>query len=135
VSEALAAMTDEDAVKALAALAQPSRLQVFRLLVVAGRQGMTPGAIAEALSVPPATLSFHLKELANAGLASQQREGRYLIYRAAYERMNELLAYLTDHCCQGAECMAAQAVVCEDRTGRGKGERISIDTRFIRSGN
>lgn len=135
MSEALAAMTDDDAVRALAALAQASRLQVFRLLVVAGRQGMTPGAIAEALSVPPATLSFHLKELANAGLASQQREGRYLIYRAAYERMNALLAYLTDHCCQGAACMAPQAVACEARTGQGEGERIAIDTRLIRSGN
>lgn len=112
MSEALAAMTDEDAVKALAALAQPSRLQVFRLLVVAGRQGMTPGAIAEALAVSPATLSFHLKELANAGLASQQREGRYLIYRAAYGRMNALLGYLTDHCCQGDACLAPQPVSC-----------------------
>ena len=135
MSEALVAMTDEDAVKALAALAQPSRLQVFRLLVVAGRQGMTPGAIAEALSVPSATLSFHLKELANAGLASQQREGRYLIYRAAYERMNALLGYLTDHCCQGAACLAPQVVACDVRARQGMSENIFTDTRSIRSGN
>lgn len=100
-------MEEKDVVRALAALAQAARLQVFRTLVVAGPEGLTPGAIAEALEVPASTLSFHLKELANAGLVTQEREGRYLIYRAAFERMNALLAYLTENCCQGQACLPA----------------------------
>lgn len=106
-------MKHQDAVKALGALAQSSRLQVFRSLVVAGPEGLTPGAIAESLEVPAATLSFHLKELAHAGLVTQQRSGRHLIYRAAFERMNDLLAYLTAHCCQGTPCLDAAAVACD----------------------
>ena len=98
-------MEEQDVVKALAALAQPSRLRVFRTLVVAGPLGLTPGALAEELGVAATTLSFHLKELANAGLVSQQRDGRNLIYRAAYAQMNDVLAYLTAHCCQGAACL------------------------------
>jgi DNA-binding transcriptional ArsR family regulator len=94
-------MEEQAVVQALAALAQPLRLRVFRALVVAGPQGMTPGTMSEALEVPAATLSFHLKELAHAQLVSQQREGRFLIYRAAYDRMNALLAYLTENCCAG----------------------------------
>ena len=97
-------MEAEEVIQALAALAQPLRLQVFRALVVAGPQGLTPGAMSDGTGVPPNTLSFHLKELANAGLVSQQRDGRYLIYRAAFERMNGLLAYLTENCCQGQGC-------------------------------
>lgn len=100
-------MEEKEAVRSLAALAQPARLQAFRILVVAGPQGLTPGAIAEALDVPASTLSFHLKELANAGLVTQEREGRHLIYRAAFERMNALLAYLTDNCCRGEACLPA----------------------------
>ncbi len=92
-------------VRALAALAQPLRLQVFRALVVAGPQGLTPGAMSTGTGVPPNTLSFHLKELAHAGLVSQQRDGRYLIYRADFERMNGVLAYLTENCCQGKGCL------------------------------
>jgi DNA-binding transcriptional ArsR family regulator len=91
-------------VQALAALAQPLRLRVFRALVVAGPQGMTPGAMSEGTGVAPNTLSFHLKELAHAGLVTQQRDGRYLIYRADFERMNGVLAYLTENCCQGKGC-------------------------------
>jgi DNA-binding transcriptional ArsR family regulator len=83
------------------------RLQIFRALVVAGPEGLTPGTMAEALGSPPATISFHLKELLHAGLASQQRDGRFLIYRAEYARMNALLGYLTAHCCQGAACLPA----------------------------
>ena len=105
-------MEEQDIVRALAALAQPSRLQVFRALVVAGQSGMTPGAIAEQLAVPAATLSFHLKELANAGLVTQQRDGRFLIYRAAFAQMNSLLAYLTENCCQGQVCLDEAAVKC-----------------------
>ncbi len=105
-------MEESIAVKSLAALAQSSRLRVFRVLVVAGRQGLTPGAIAEELGVGATTLSFHLKELMHAGLVSQERDGRHLIYRASFERMNELLAYLTAHCCQGESCAVAAEPAC-----------------------
>ena len=106
-------MEEQDVVKSLAALAQESRLRVFRTLVVAGPLGLTPGALAEELGLAATTLSFHLKELMHAGLVSQQRDGRNLIYRAAYDRMNALLAYLTAHCCQGEDCLVTtQPVAC-----------------------
>lgn len=105
-------MEETEVVKALAALAHPARLQVFRALVVVGQQGLTPGTIAEALAMPAATLSFHLKELMHAGLVTQERAGRNLLYRAAYERMNGVLGYLTAHCCQGAECLDATTTSC-----------------------
>ena len=94
----------QQAVQALAALAQPVRLQVFRALVVTGRQGMTPSTMAEGLGVSSSALSFHLKELMHAGLITQERASRHLIYRAAFDQMNALLAYLTDNCCQGKAC-------------------------------
>jgi ArsR family transcriptional regulator len=97
-------MKEQAAVKALAALAQPVRLRVFRALVVAGPQGLTPGDLAVQLAVAATTLSFHLKELMHADLVSQERDGRHLIYRAAFEHMNGLLGYLTEHCCQGQAC-------------------------------
>ena len=97
------------AVKALAALAQAQRLRAFRALVVAGPDGLTPGAIAEQLGVGASALSFHLKELANAGLVASEPRGRNLIYRARFERMNGLLAYLTEHCCQGEACEVTEA--------------------------
>ncbi|MBI3348498.1 MAG: helix-turn-helix transcriptional regulator [Burkholderiales bacterium] len=100
-------MEETDIVKSLAALAQPLRLQVFRALVVVGDTGLTPGAIQEALGVAPATLSFHLKELVNAGLVTQERASRNLIYRAHYAHMNALLGYLTENCCQGSSCATA----------------------------
>jgi DNA-binding transcriptional ArsR family regulator len=102
-------VNETDALKALAGLAQASRLRIFRVLVVAGPQGLTPGAIAEELGVGATTLSFHLKELMHAGLVTQEREGRYLIYRAAFDRMNSLLDYLTAHCCRGVACAPAAA--------------------------
>lgn len=102
-------MEEHDVVQALAALAQPARLRAFRALVVAGPEGLTPGRLAEALGVAAPTLSFHLKELTHAGLASVVRDGRHLIYRARYERMNELLGYLTAHCCEGQPCEATAA--------------------------
>jgi DNA-binding transcriptional ArsR family regulator len=105
-------MEEQDIVRSLAALAQPSRLRAFRVLVVAGRQGLTPGAIAEELGVAATTLSFHLKELVHAGLVSHERDGRFLIYRAAFDRMNGVLAYLTAHCCQGESCGAAAPAAC-----------------------
>jgi DNA-binding transcriptional ArsR family regulator len=105
-------MEEKNVIKALAALAQPTRLRVFRWLVVTGRKGATPGDIATALGLPAATLSFHLKELLNAGLLDQERRGRHLIYRADYARMNDLLRYLTDNCCQGQPCLDVPALGC-----------------------
>ena len=99
-------MEEQDVIRALAALAQPVRLQVFRALVVRGRSGLTPGAMAEGLGIPANTLSFHLKELAHAGLVTQERASRNIIYRAAFDRMNGVLGYLTENCCQGASCAA-----------------------------
>ena len=100
------------AVKALAALAAPARLRAFRALVVAGPDGLTPGAMAEQLDVAPSALSFHLKELTHAALVSSEARGRNLIYRADFDRMNGLLAYLTEHCCQGEACLPASAAGC-----------------------
>ncbi|MES2786440.1 MAG: metalloregulator ArsR/SmtB family transcription factor [Pseudomonadota bacterium] len=108
-------MEESKAVESLAALAQTLRLRIFRLLVVAGPQGQTPGSLGEALEVPGATLSFHLKELQRAGLVSQERDGRNLIYRASFGHMNDLLGYLTKHCCQGAPCEPEPAV-CKPRS-------------------
>lgn len=90
-------------------MAQPLRLQVFRALVVAGQEGLTPGTMAEALAVPQNTLSFHLKELTNAGLVTQERASRHIIYRAAFDRMNALLGYMTENCCQGAACAVGKS--------------------------
>ena len=105
-------MNEKAAVAALAALAQDMRLRVFRALIGAGPQGLTPGALSATLGVPASTLSFHLKELMHAGLVSQQRDGRNLIYRPSIEQMNALLEYLTAHCCQGAACEATTAPGC-----------------------
>jgi ArsR family transcriptional regulator, arsenate/arsenite/antimonite-responsive transcriptional repressor len=97
-------MDETLAVKSLAALAQDTRLRIFRALVVQGPQGLTPGQLSESLGVAGTALSFHLKELSHAGLVSQERTGRYLIYRAEFGAMNDLLQFLTAHCCQGAPC-------------------------------
>ena len=99
-------MNEVDVVRSLAALAQANRLRVFRTLVVAGPEGLTPTAMGEALGVAPATLSFHLRELTHAALVTQERQGRNLVYRAAFDRMNGVMTYLTDHCCQGRGCEA-----------------------------
>jgi DNA-binding transcriptional ArsR family regulator len=103
-------MEEQNVVRALSALAQASRLQAFRALVVAGPDGLTPGAMAEQLALPAATLSFHLKELMHAGLVSQQRDGRFLIYRADFGCMNAVLAYLGENCCQGQDCLDPKTV-------------------------
>ncbi|MEB0113723.1 metalloregulator ArsR/SmtB family transcription factor [Variovorax sp. RTB1] len=105
-------MNSEAVVRSLAALAQPVRLQVFRCLVVAGPGGLTPGALVEAIGVPATGLSFHLKELTHAGLVSQERQGRNLIYRAAFDQMSALLGYLTDNCCKGEPCLPSSTAVC-----------------------
>jgi len=106
-------MQEDDVIRALAALAHPLRLRVFRALVVVGSQGLTPGVMADALDASATSLSFHLKELAHAGLVTQEREGRNLIYRAAYDRMDGVLSFLTDNCCAGAECaVGASPAAC-----------------------
>ena len=97
-------MNETLAVKALAALAQAQRLQVFRALVVVGQAGLTPSSMSEGLGCSASSLSFHLKELLNANLVSCEPRGRNLIYRANFEHMTGLLGYLTEHCCQGEAC-------------------------------
>ncbi len=92
------------AIDALSALAQEHRLAAFRLLVQVGEQGMAAGAIADALGVPNSSLSFHLAQLNRAGLISQERRHRSLIYRANYREMNALVSYLMENCCAGADC-------------------------------
>jgi ArsR family transcriptional regulator, arsenate/arsenite/antimonite-responsive transcriptional repressor len=96
------------AVRSLAALAQETRLSIFRLLVEAGPQGVAVGQLGERLTVPGATLSFHLKELANAGLTSSRQEGRFIYHSADYEHMAALMSFLTQNCCQGMpkECLS-----------------------------
>ncbi len=100
-------MNADMAVNALAALAQEHRLAIFRLLVQAGAEGMAAGAIADGLGVPNSSLSFHLAHLTRAGLISQERQSRSLIYRADYPAMNALLGYLMENCCGGANCAPA----------------------------
>ena len=107
-------MNEPDVVKALAALAQETRLKLFRLLVVAGKAGLTPSSLSETLDVPTTALSFHLKELHFAGLVTSERDGRYVIYRAELARMNALLAFLTAECCQGEECAELEVPACLD---------------------
>lgn len=95
---------DELVSRALGALSQVHRLKAFRALVVAGKAGLTPGVLSEPLGISPASMSFHLKELLYAGFVSQTRDGRNLIYRASFDRMSELLGYLTSNCCEGQLC-------------------------------
>jgi DNA-binding transcriptional ArsR family regulator len=97
-------MENKSAVTALAALAQDSRLAMFRLLVQAGPAGLAAGKIGEALGIAPSSLSFHLKELAYANLVTSRQESRYVIYAANFQTMNELTAFLTENCCGGVPC-------------------------------
>src|SRR5712691_11012597 len=99
-------METKQTVQALSALAQESRLAIFRLLVQAGPDGLAAGAIGEKLDLPPATLSFHLAGLTRAGLAQSRNESRFVIYSADYAAMNALVGYLTENCCQGGTCEA-----------------------------
>jgi DNA-binding transcriptional ArsR family regulator len=116
-------METAEALAALAALAQASRLTVFRLLVQHAPDGLSAGVIAEKLGIAPATLSFHLKELHRAGLVAQRQEGRFLWYSANVEAMNALIGYLTANCCAlgscaPAECATAPVVVPVPKLGR-----------------
>ena len=111
-------MKKPDAVAALAALAQDSRLDVFRLLVEAGPQGLPAGGVAGALKLAPNTLTFHFDRLRDAGLVTVRREGRSMIYAARYDTMNALLAYLTENCCQGTQEACAPTAICEPARGK-----------------
>lgn len=97
-------MDTKSAVRSLAALAQDSRLEVFRLLVQAGPEGLPAGEIAERLGLPPSTLSFHVKTLAHAGLVDSRHQGRFIHYSADFEAMNGLVAFLGENCCGGRSC-------------------------------
>jgi ArsR family transcriptional regulator len=111
-------MEKTDAVTALAALAQDNRLDVFRLLVQAGPDGMPAGAVADALDLAPNTLTFHFDRLRMAGLVTVRREGRSMIYAARFETMNDLLGFLTENCCGGVPC--TPAVACKPARKRSK---------------
>ena len=106
-------MKEDQAISALNALAHTQRLRVFRALVVAGPGGLTPSTLADQLDVARNTLSFHLKELAHAGLVSIEQQGRNLIYRAEYDHMNGLIGYLTEHCYQGGVCEVSESTRCD----------------------
>jgi ArsR family transcriptional regulator, arsenate/arsenite/antimonite-responsive transcriptional repressor len=116
-------MKNADAVSALAALAQENRLDVFRLLVQAGPEGMPAGGVAAALELAPNTLTFHFDRLRDAGLVTVRREGRSMIYAARFEVMNELLGFLTENCCQGSseQCAPAEEKPTLTRPPRSKG--------------
>lgn len=121
-------METKTAVRALAALAQGTRLEVFRLLVEAGHRGRAAGEIAQALGVAPATLSFHLKELANAGLADARQDGRHVIYGANFQTMTALLSYLTENCCaRDASCCAPDTTTTHGPT-HGRARRSTRGT-------
>jgi ArsR family transcriptional regulator, arsenate/arsenite/antimonite-responsive transcriptional repressor len=106
-------MEQIDAVAALSALAQDNRLDVYRLLVQAGPEGMPAGGVADALKLAPNTLTFHLDRLRQAGLVTVRRDGRSMIYAARYDTMNTLISYLTENCCRGAPEQCAPAVACK----------------------
>jgi ArsR family transcriptional regulator len=111
-------MKKPDVIAALAALAQDNRLDVFRLLVEAGPEGMPAGAVATALDLASNTLTFHFDRLRTAGLVTVRREGRSMIYAAQFETMNALIGYLTDNCCGGVPC--APAAACKPARKRAK---------------
>ncbi len=117
-------MDKSTAIAALAALAQDNRLDVFRLLVRAGPEGLPAGRVAEALDLAPNTLTFHFDRLRAAGLVSVRPEGRSMIYAAHYETMNDLLAFLTENCCQGAFATRAPMKTKISKSVR-KRERVS----------
>ena len=115
-------MEKRDTVAALSALAQDNRLDVYRLLVQAGPEGLPAGSVASALKLAPNTLTFHFDRLRAAGLVSVRREGRLMIYAARYETMNALIAYLTENCCGGAPEECVPATAC--KPARGKRTRV-----------
>jgi DNA-binding transcriptional ArsR family regulator len=110
-------MEMNQAVLALSALAQGTRLAIFRLLVQSGPEGIAAGKIGEALDLPPATLSFHLAGLTRAGIADSRQDGRFVIYSANFPNMNRLVGYLTENCCGGASCAP---VACQPEASKGE---------------
>ena len=121
-------METNDAVRSLGALAQGTRLSIFRLLVQAGPAGLAAGSIGEKLELPPATLSFHLAGLTNAGLAASRQDGRYVIYSANFQGINQLVDFLTENCCGGKSCAPVSS-----RTENQKGKRHEAPARTRRS--
>ena len=119
-------METTEAVATLSALAQGSRLTIFRLLVQAGAEGMAAGSIGEKLELPPATLSFHLAGLTRAGLARSRQDGRYIIYTADFDAMNALVGFLTENCCGGASCAPA---ACAPETAKGEPHETAARAR------
>ena len=105
--------TTQSIVSALAALAQESRLAIFRTLVQAGPAGLSAGKIGEATSIAPSSISFHMKELSHANMVTARNEGRFVIYTANFETMNQLLAFLTENCCGGNPCGPVCEPACE----------------------
>ena len=118
-------MENKDAIEALAALAQETRLRVFRLLVQAGPNGRPAGEIAQAVDVPPATLSFHLRELERAGLLLSRRESRQIFYATHYEGMRRLLEFLMQDCCNG------HPEICKPEVSRGQATAVPVDTSEV----
>jgi len=119
-------METKQAIQSLSALAQESRLGIFRLLVQAGPAGMNAGSIGERLDLPPATLSFHLAGLTKAGLAESRQEGRFVIYTASFGNMNSLVTFLTENCCGGASCAPA---ACQPSTQGAANEKTARTRR------
>jgi DNA-binding transcriptional ArsR family regulator len=109
-------MNTPDAVAALAALAQTSRLSIFRVLVQAGTQGMSAGSLSDATQIAPSSLSFHLKEMLHAHMVTSRQDGRFVIYCANYSTMNDLLQFLTDNCCAGTPCGIDNTACCPPST-------------------
>lgn len=109
-------METKAVITALSALAQETRLAIFRLLVQQGPEGLPAGKIGDALYLPPATLSFHLKELSHAGLLDSRQEGRSIIYSTNFETMNQVLGFLTENCCGGVPC-TPEAPSCKPTKG------------------
>lgn len=108
----ISGMNSNLAVRALSALAHESRLAIFRLLVVAGPEGMAAGEIAQQLGLSPSSLSFHLKDLSHADLVTPRQEGRFVIYTAHFDAMTGLIGFLTENCCAGAACSASDLAAC-----------------------
>jgi ArsR family transcriptional regulator, arsenate/arsenite/antimonite-responsive transcriptional repressor len=110
-------MDIKSAVIQLSSIAQEARLEIFRLLVQAGIEGLPAGSIGEKLKIPPSTLSFHLKELSNAGLIDSRQVSRFVYYTANYAAMNGLLAYLTENCCAGITACCPDVTSCNPAKG------------------
>ena len=105
-------METKSAITALLALAQDSRLAIFRALIQVGPEGMSAGKIGDLTNIAPSSVSFHMKELAHAGIVSARKEGRFVIYTANFNAMNELIAFLTENCCSGHPCLSTPRQVC-----------------------